>query len=487
MKKKIKDIIGLHKETPALILGHGPSLNNEKKNIKGYKNKGFLIFGLNDWYRFYEESPHYWVLANNELVIQNQINQINRSKATVIYADSVDKTDKKWIAKNIKNDFIPYDQRHFNGERCSCPRCPCRNSNFKFKDQTIQEELKSLTGSDKQYGSGDTVFLHALSSAVIMGCSPIYFVGVHIDYRLGYANNIGKRGLDIKAYKIFDNTRNRIYRDMQIIVESAKNIGIPIFNMDLESKIHFIEKRREDTKMGLKEAYIPSEIPKELKGAYTLGGKIPVGKNYIRESSTSKVRVYNKQLIDTQIKIAREEIKNPIKPVSAPLIKAFKKYSIEGKKVLVIGSRKPFYEAICLEFGAFPTTVDFGKLKSESNLLKTIEVNDLDSSDLKYDIAISISAYEHTGLGRYGDPLDPNGDVKAINNLKRHVKKNGLLFLAVPIGLDALVWNAHRVYGDLRFPLLIENWEKIDSFGVKEKIKQKLFDYYQPVFVLRNR
>ncbi|MGA2030503.1 MAG: DUF268 domain-containing protein, partial [Verrucomicrobiota bacterium] len=26
---------------------------------------------------------------------------------------------------------------------------------------------------------------------------------------------------------------------------------------------------------------------------------------------------------------------------------------------------------------------------------------------------------EHVGLGRYGDPLDPNGDLKAMNELER--------------------------------------------------------------------
>ena len=34
---------------------------------------------------------------------------------------------------------------------------------------------------------------------------------------------------------------------------------------------------------------------------------------------------------------------------------------------------------------------------------------------------------EHVGLGRYGDPLDPKGDVKAINELKRVTKENGLI------------------------------------------------------------
>lgn len=53
---------------------------------------------------------------------------------------------------------------------------------------------------------------------------------------------------------------------------------------------------------------------------------------------------------------------------------------------------------------------------------------------------------EHIGLGRYGDPLDVNGDVKAINELKRVVKIGGNLLIVVPIGKPRIVFNAHRIY-----------------------------------------
>jgi hypothetical protein len=53
---------------------------------------------------------------------------------------------------------------------------------------------------------------------------------------------------------------------------------------------------------------------------------------------------------------------------------------------------------------------------------------------------------EHIGLGRYGDTLDVNGDLKAINNLLRAVKKNGQLFFVIPVGKPEIYFNAHRVY-----------------------------------------
>jgi len=53
---------------------------------------------------------------------------------------------------------------------------------------------------------------------------------------------------------------------------------------------------------------------------------------------------------------------------------------------------------------------------------------------------------EHVGLGRYGDPIDPEGDLKAINELQRVVKKGGNLLIVLPVGLPKLEFNAHRIY-----------------------------------------
>lgn len=54
---------------------------------------------------------------------------------------------------------------------------------------------------------------------------------------------------------------------------------------------------------------------------------------------------------------------------------------------------------------------------------------------------------EHIGLGRYGDPLDPDGDLKAIAELKRVLSKDGNLLFVVPIGKKSkIMFNAHRIY-----------------------------------------
>lgn len=53
---------------------------------------------------------------------------------------------------------------------------------------------------------------------------------------------------------------------------------------------------------------------------------------------------------------------------------------------------------------------------------------------------------EHIGLGRYGDPMDPDGDLKAISELTRVLAIEGNLLFVVPVGKPKVMFNAHRIY-----------------------------------------
>jgi SAM-dependent methyltransferase len=65
------------------------------------------------------------------------------------------------------------------------------------------------------------------------------------------------------------------------------------------------------------------------------------------------------------------------------------------------------------------------------------------------DYADSVSclhALEHFGLGRYGDPVDPGGYEHGIANMARFLRRGGILYLSVPIGIARVEFNAHRVF-----------------------------------------
>lgn len=59
----------------------------------------------------------------------------------------------------------------------------------------------------------------------------------------------------------------------------------------------------------------------------------------------------------------------------------------------------------------------------------------------------SLCVIEHIGLGRYGDPLDPDGTVKAIRELVRILAVGGNLYVSVPIDdTNRTFFNAHRAF-----------------------------------------
>lgn len=53
---------------------------------------------------------------------------------------------------------------------------------------------------------------------------------------------------------------------------------------------------------------------------------------------------------------------------------------------------------------------------------------------------------EHFGLGRYGDPIDPQGYRKGLESLKRILKPGGTFYFSTPIGPQRIEFNAHRVF-----------------------------------------
>ena len=80
------------------------------------------------------------------------------------------------------------------------------------------------------------------------------------------------------------------------------------------------------------------------------------------------------------------------------------------------------------------------------------------SPDHVFDTAFSYSNFEHDGLGRYGDPLDPDGDCKAVKEMWSMLRPGGHLILALPVGADCVAFYGNRRYGPLRLGWLLQGF-----------------------------
>ena len=115
----------------------------------------------------------------------------------------------------------------------------------------------------------------------------------------------------------------------------------------------------------------------------------------------------------------------------------------------------------------------------------------LEGNFRRVDFVFTYSSIEHNGLGRYGDPLDSIGDLKDVEMLSCVIKPGGLLYLGVPVGPDAVIFNVHRIYGLLRLPMLTANFKVLSVISPGNKTLGELMSLdvgavVQPTIVLMN-
>lgn len=80
-----------------------------------------------------------------------------------------------------------------------------------------------------------------------------------------------------------------------------------------------------------------------------------------------------------------------------------------------------------------------------------------------------LHALEHFGLGRYGDPINPEGHLAGLANIIGALDPGGRLYISFPISAeDRVYFNAHRTF----HPASILDWA-----AVKEHLVLRRFDY----------
>lgn len=230
----------------------------------------------------------------------------------------------------------------------------------------------------------------------------------------------------------------------------------------------------------------PYPVPEELLPFYTLNGMIPVDHRARWKSeylnSTSNSLVWTKDYIEQSLASLKngtfegtygKSVSNEIRDYISS------KMDLVGKSVLVVGSELPWVEVCALAAGASKvTTLEYAEIHSTHPQIQTMNPKEFRTYNLQnnkntareqYDVILSFSSLEHSGLGRYGDALNPWGDILSLARVWCVTKPKGQLMLGLPVAKDYIRFNAHRGYGNIRWPLITNNWIPLDGVVDFEK------------------
>jgi len=211
-----------------------------------------------------------------------------------------------------------------------------------------------------------------------------------------------------------------------------------------------------------------------MKQDYLQNGQCHAAKNMyfvdFRPSAEHVVREHSMDHIENLIArdVAGEKIASYKDSVDFSRLLVKFNWAIKEKESVVIGTEQPWVESMLLRNSAeHVTTLEYNELVLNHPKLgvKTpyrYAQDYLEGNVKQFDVAASFSSLEHSGLGRYGDPLNPFGDLEAVAQVWCMLKPGGIFFLAVPsAGKCFIQWNEARHYSEVRLKHLTANWEVI--------------------------
>lgn len=185
--------------------------------------------------------------------------------------------------------------------------------------------------------------------------------------------------------------------------------------------------------------------------------------NYINNNWELK---WSNELIEELLRCCNNEEYDKLSPNDYPnaslqFVEAFKKYANpSGKKCLVLGSISPWIESLLIHFNAGSvTTLDYVQFECNHDKIKILNMQEY-KKDMKFDLIVSFSSLEHDGLGRYGDPINPNGDIDACIEVYNMLNPNGYFLCGIPIGEGCIEGNLHRIYNKKRLNKLFSLFNK---------------------------
>lgn len=135
-----------------------------------------------------------------------------------------------------------------------------------------------------------------------------------------------------------------------------------------------------------------------------------------------------------------------------------------------IGSRVDGFVAHVLTF--MPVTVlDIRPLRSDVHGLTFVQGDVCRLIGFPSDSVESLSclhAIEHIGLGRYGDPIAPDGWLEGLRECSRVLAPGGRFYLGTPVGRERLNFNSGRVFSPLTVIAALEALHLVSFSAVND-------------------
>jgi hypothetical protein len=255
-----------------------------------------------------------------------------------------------------------------------------------------------------------------------------------------YKNNFEKSGLTIDEF----------YKN-NIFIRSKYNINTPIPLNTIDNSI--INEFEKDFSF----ININGFVNGVNSNSYN---QIPnICKNYMRYINNNWELEWSNEMIDKMLELCNNLEYEKLSPNDYPnsslqFVEVFNKFvNLSEKTCLVLGSISPWIECLALHFNAkCVTTLDYIEPKC-SYKINTLSMDNY-NKEMKYDVIISFSSLEHDGLGRYGDPINPNGDIDACIEAYSMLNNDGYFICGIPIGDGCIEGNYHRIYNKKRIDKL---------------------------------
>jgi hypothetical protein len=218
-------------------------------------------------------------------------------------------------------------------------------------------------------------------------------------------------------------------------------------------------------------------------------------KKYMKFINNNFELKWSNEMIDEMLEICNNLEYEKLSPNDYPksslqFVEVFTKFiNLSGKNCLVLGSISPWVECLLIHFNAKNvTTLDY--ITPECNYkINTLSINNY-NKNMKYDVIVSFSSLEHDGLGRYGDPINPNGDIDACIEAYTMLNEDGYFICGIPIGNGCIEGNFHRIYNQTRINKLFSLFKHyIGSVNYKTLDEKLNFTgnnwQNQPIFIYK--